>query len=70
MLKKVRLLTHPTLAATSPTRPVSTQTASSPWDAPCPGKAAERVKGRATVLTVTRLVTPQAATESQHELSR
>src|SRR6266850_1144929 len=36
MLKKARLLTHPTLAATSPARPESAKTASSPRDAPCP----------------------------------
>ena len=31
-----RLLTRPTLAITSPTRPESAKTASSPRDAPCP----------------------------------
>ena len=36
MLKKARLLTHPTLAATSPARPESAKTASSPKDAPYP----------------------------------
>jgi hypothetical protein len=36
MLKKARLLTRPTLAATSPARPESAKTASSPRDAPCP----------------------------------
>jgi len=36
MLKKARLLTRPTLAATSPARPESAKTASSPKDAPCP----------------------------------
>jgi len=35
-LKKLVLLTHPTLAATSPTRPESAKTASSPKDTPCP----------------------------------
>src|SRR6267143_4831812 len=36
MLKKARLLTHPTLAATSPARPESAETASSPKYAPSP----------------------------------
>jgi len=35
MLKKAGLLTLPTLAATSPARPESAKTASSPSDAPC-----------------------------------
>jgi hypothetical protein len=34
MLKKARLLTHPTLAVISPARPESAKTDSSPWDAP------------------------------------
>ena len=34
MLKKARLLTRPTLAATAPARPESAKTASLPWDAP------------------------------------
>ena len=36
MLKKARFLTRPTLAATSPSRPESAKTASSPMGAPCP----------------------------------
>ena len=36
MLKKVRLLTRPTPAVISPTRPASAKTDSSPWDAPFP----------------------------------
>jgi hypothetical protein len=36
MLKKTRLLTRPTLAATSPARPESAETASSPKYAPFP----------------------------------
>jgi hypothetical protein len=36
MLKKAGRLTRPTLAATSPARPESAKTASSPRDAPCP----------------------------------
>jgi hypothetical protein len=38
-----RLLTHPTLAVISPTRPASAKTDSSPWDAPCPrqGRSSE-----------------------------
>ncbi len=36
MLKKARLLTHPTLAATSPALPESAKAASSPKDAACP----------------------------------
>ncbi len=36
MLKKTRLLTRPTLATTSPSRPESAKTASLPKDAPCP----------------------------------
>ena len=36
MLKKARLLTRPTQAVISPSRPESAKTASSPWDAPCP----------------------------------
>ena len=36
MLKKAKLLTRPTLAATAPARPESAKTASSPRDAPCP----------------------------------
>ena len=38
MLKKARLLTHPTLAATSPARPESAKTASSPRAAPFRGQ--------------------------------
>ena len=43
MLKKARLLTRPTLAATSPARPDSAKTASSPRDAPYPkqGRSSE-----------------------------
>jgi len=36
MLKKAKLLTRPTLAVISPTRPASAKTDSSPWDAPFP----------------------------------
>ena len=36
MLKEAGLLTRPTLAVTSPARPKSAETASSPRDAPCP----------------------------------
>ena len=36
MLKKAKLLTRPTLAVISPTRPASAKTDSSPWDAPYP----------------------------------
>ena len=36
MLKKARFLTPPTRAATSPARPESAKTASSPRDTPCP----------------------------------
>jgi len=36
MLKEARLLTLPTLAVISPTRPASAKTDSSPWDAPYP----------------------------------
>jgi len=36
MLKKAILLTRSTPATTSPSRPESAKTASSPWDAPCP----------------------------------
>jgi hypothetical protein len=36
MLKKAGLLTRPTLAVISPTRPESAKTDSSPWDAPYP----------------------------------
>jgi hypothetical protein len=36
MLKKARLLTRPTLAVISPSRPESAKTASSPRDAPYP----------------------------------
>jgi len=36
MLKKASLLTRPTPAATSPARPESAETASSPKYAPCP----------------------------------
>jgi hypothetical protein len=42
MLKKARSLTCPTLAATSPARPESAKTASSPGDAPRPKQAAAR----------------------------
>src|SRR6476620_11428390 len=40
MLKKSRLLTRPTLAVTSPTRPEVAKPTSSPKDAPVPSKAA------------------------------
>ena len=36
MLKKARLLTRPTPAGISPSRPESAKTDSSPQDAPCP----------------------------------
>jgi hypothetical protein len=45
MLKKARLLTHPSLAATSPARPESAKTASSPRNAPCP-KQGRSERGR------------------------
>ena len=40
MLKKARLLTRPTLAATSPSHPASAKTVALPSDAPCLSKAA------------------------------
>ena len=43
MLKKARRLTRPTLAATSPARPESAKTCSSPRDAPCPQQC--RIEG-------------------------
>src|SRR5713101_7182796 len=55
MPKKARLLTRPTLAATSLARPESAKTASSPRDAPCPGKAA------ASQLTLVSRFTPHAS---------
>ena len=36
LFRKVSLFTRPTLAVTSPARPESAKTASSPRDAPCP----------------------------------
>ena len=39
-----RLLTHPTLAATTPTRPESAKTASLPMDAPLPRARPQRLK--------------------------
>ena len=56
MLKKARLLTHPTLAATSPARPESAKTASSPRDAPCPkqGRSERRGEEVHTALRVGR----------------
>jgi len=47
MLKKARLLTRPTPADISPSRPESAKTASSPWDAPCPkqGRSELPLKG-------------------------
>jgi hypothetical protein len=47
-----RLLTRPTLAATSPARPEYAKTASSPRDAPCPKQ------GRAPQLTLVSRFTP------------
>jgi hypothetical protein len=45
MLKKVRLLTRPTQATTSPARPEAAKTASSPKDAPFHGQGrSERLK--------------------------
>jgi hypothetical protein len=44
MLNRARLLTRPTLAVTSPARPESAKTDSSPWDAPCPKQG--RSEGR------------------------
>jgi hypothetical protein len=43
LFTKARLLTRPTLAVISPTRPASAKTDSSPWDAPCPkqGRSSE-----------------------------
>jgi hypothetical protein len=43
MFKRARLLTRPTLAGISPSRPESAKTDSSPWDAPYPkqGRSSE-----------------------------
>ena len=51
-----RLLTRPTLAATSPARPESAKTASSPKDAPCPkqGRSERRGEEVHTALRVGR----------------
>jgi hypothetical protein len=45
MLKKARLLTHPTQAATSPARPEFAKTASSPKDAPYPKQGRSKFRG-------------------------
>jgi len=47
MLKKARFLTRPTLAATSPARPESAKTASSPKDAPFPKQGRSTRRGEA-----------------------
>jgi hypothetical protein len=50
------LLTRPTLAVTSPARPESAKTDSSPWDAPCPkqGRSERRGEEVHTALRVGR----------------
>ncbi len=45
MLKKFSILTHPTLAVISPTRPESAKTVSSPRDAPCPKQGRNERRG-------------------------
>ena len=56
MLKKARLLTSPTLAVISPSRPKSAKTASLPRDAPCPkqGRSERRAEEVHTALRVGR----------------
>lgn len=56
MLKKAGLLTHPTLATISPSRPEPAKTDSSPWDAPCPkqGRSEQRGEEVQTALCVGR----------------
>jgi hypothetical protein len=54
VLKKLIILTHPTPAATSPARPESAEAASSPRDAPHPGKAAGESKPEAYPFSPTR----------------
>jgi hypothetical protein len=55
MLKKARLLTRPTLANISPALPESAMTASSPWDALVPSKAAASEEARRTLRYVNLL---------------
>jgi hypothetical protein len=50
MLKKAKLLTRPTLAATPPARPESAKTASLPWDAPCPKQGRSERRGKRRTL--------------------
>ena len=56
MLKTARLLTRPTLATISPSRPESAKKASSPWDAPYPkqGRSERRGEEVRTALRVGR----------------
>ena len=54
MLKKVRLLTRPTLAVISPSHPESAKTDSSPRDAPCP-KQGRSERGAEEVQTALRV---------------
>ena len=58
MLKKARLLTRPTLAATSPARPESAKTASSPMDAPCPKQGRSSAADPRFTFHVSRFTVP------------
>src|SRR2546428_12455553 len=58
MLKKARLLTRPTRAATSPARPESAKTASSPMDAPCPKQGRSSAADPRFTFHVSRFTVP------------
>ena len=58
MLKKASLLTRPTLVATSPARPESAKTASSPRDAPCPKQGHSSADGPRFTFRTSRFTDP------------
>ena len=60
MFKNARLLTRPTLAATSPARPESAKTASSPRDAPCPRQGRSSVADPRFTVPESEVRTPLA----------
>jgi hypothetical protein len=57
-LKKSRLLTRPTPAVISPSRPESAKTDSSPWDAPCPKQGRNSVADSRFAFHASRFTVP------------
>jgi len=60
MLKKASLLTRPTLAVISPSRPESAKTASSPMDAPCPKQGRSSASDPRFTFHASRFTVPES----------